>query len=276
VTHGLQSSDVGIGGLSPDGNFVWDGAEWKSAVSPDGTWRWTGSAWVATFQLSAPPKPLPPFASPRSLGIWVSLLLAIDIAVAFVQVFVVDPYFTVTLTFGDQQFDYNISLGGLAALALTSVLFVAWFQHFYRNLVALGGRELQFTRNWAAAWWFIPIACLWMPYRVAHEIWKASDPSAAPTTDAHSRRQIGTSDLVWVWWAAWLSSLLLSNSAAVLVNGDAGVTWLVALSEAATVLAAVLAIIVITSVSARQDDRWRQLASVAVAAAAPPSQVVHP
>jgi hypothetical protein len=263
MTPGIQPSDVGIGGLSPDGNFYWDGAQWKSAASPDGAWRWNGTAWVATFQPPAQPRPLTPYLSPRSLGVWVSVLLAIHVALAFVQVFVVDPNFTLTLTFGDRQFDYNISIVGLAALALTSVLFLAWFRRSYDNLAALGGRELQFTPSWAVGWWFIPIACLWMPYRVAHEIWKASDPLAARTTTAQSRRQIGASDLVRVWWAAWLASLLLSNLAAVLVNAGAGVTWLVALSEAATGLAAVLAIVVVTSVGARQDARWGQLAVIA-------------
>lgn len=34
--------------LSPDGNWWWDGAAWRSALSPDGRTRWTGYAWVET------------------------------------------------------------------------------------------------------------------------------------------------------------------------------------------------------------------------------------
>jgi len=276
VNQGTRMPDVNVGVLSPDENFYWDGAQWKAAVSPDGSWRWNGTAWVATLQSLAVPQPPMPYASPRSLGIWASVLLGISIAVAFIQVFVVDPYFAETLTFGDQQVEYTVSIGGLVALAMTSVLFLVWFKRSYRNLAALGAQELHFTPRWAVAWWFIPIACLWMPYRVAHEIWMASDPFAVAATFAQSRRKVSASDLVRVWWAAWMASILLVNLAALLVKPDAGVTWLVALSEAATVLAAVLAIVVVTCISSRQDDRWRQLASVAIAATTAPSQVEHP
>ena len=34
--------------LSPDGNWWWDGAAWRSALSPDGRSRWNGYAWVGT------------------------------------------------------------------------------------------------------------------------------------------------------------------------------------------------------------------------------------
>jgi hypothetical protein len=36
-----------VGDISPDGQWLWDGQRWVSAVSPDGAWRWNGTAWVA-------------------------------------------------------------------------------------------------------------------------------------------------------------------------------------------------------------------------------------
>ena len=35
------------GQFSSDGNWWWDGTQWRSAISPDGYYRWNGTAWVA-------------------------------------------------------------------------------------------------------------------------------------------------------------------------------------------------------------------------------------
>lgn len=39
---------VSNGSLSPDRNWYWDGAAWRSTMSPDGRWRWSGAVWEAT------------------------------------------------------------------------------------------------------------------------------------------------------------------------------------------------------------------------------------
>jgi len=44
---GPSESGASPGQLSPDGDWVWDGAAWEPAVSPDGHWRWNGQAWIA-------------------------------------------------------------------------------------------------------------------------------------------------------------------------------------------------------------------------------------
>jgi hypothetical protein len=31
--------------LSNDGNWLWDGQQWRSAISEDGLWRWDGREW---------------------------------------------------------------------------------------------------------------------------------------------------------------------------------------------------------------------------------------
>lgn len=42
----MQQVGGQVGTLSPDGQWYWDGANWKSAISPDGRWRWSGQNWV--------------------------------------------------------------------------------------------------------------------------------------------------------------------------------------------------------------------------------------
>src|SRR4029077_9871820 len=150
-------SNVNIGSLSPDGNFYWDGAHWKAAISPDGGWSWNGAAWAPTFQSPAVPMPPAPYASPRTLGVWVIALLGLNIAIALVQVFVVDPYFAMTLTFGNQQVLDTVDIAGAVIVTTTSVMFLIWFRRLYSNLAALGAQELRSTPGWAVGWWFIPI-----------------------------------------------------------------------------------------------------------------------
>lgn len=41
-----SSMAINAGDLSPDGQFLWDGAKWRPAASPDGNWRWSGQGWV--------------------------------------------------------------------------------------------------------------------------------------------------------------------------------------------------------------------------------------
>src|SRR4029077_21213638 len=125
-----------------------------------------------------------------------------------------------------------------------------WFGRAYQNLAALGAQDLQFTSGWAIGWWFIPIACLWMPYLAAIEIWKASDPLPAGATSADSGRQVGTSFLVHFWWAAWLASVVLSNVMAVAIAPDRdGLIPFAVVSGATTTLAAALTIWFVRSVT---------------------------
>ena len=253
----FRSAVIGAGALSPDGYFLWDGAQWKLAIGPDGAWRWNGAAWVPTGQ-----SPVGSYASARRLGVWVSVLLGVCIAVAFIQVFVFDPYLQGWLAVGDQRVNYTVDFAGLLSLLVTSALFVAWFYRAYQNAAALGATELQFSSGWAIGWWFVPIACFWMPYRAAVDIWAASGSVAPAATSGQARRPDAAPTLISVWWMTWLLCVALVNVAAVLANPHNGLNLLSVVSNAVTALAAVLAIMVVMSVSKRQDARRRQLASM--------------
>jgi hypothetical protein len=253
----FRSAVMGVGALSPDGYFYWDGAQWKSTTSADGAWKWNGAAWVSTGQ-----SPVGSYKSARKLGVWVSVLLGVCVAVAFLQVFVFDPYFQGWLALGDQRVTYTVDFAGLLSLMITSALFVVWFRRGYRNAGALGATDLHFSSGWAVGWWFVPIACFWMPYRAAVDIWKASNLVALAATAGQSSRLDAAPTLISVWWVTWLLCLVLVNVAAVLVNPDNGLNLLSVVSNAVTALAAVLAILVVTSITKRQDARWRQLTSM--------------
>ncbi|MBA2947780.1 DUF4328 domain-containing protein [Streptomyces himalayensis] len=86
----------------------------------------------------------------------------------------------------------------LLLLVVTACVFLVWFSRARRNgeVFALDG----FTRKpgWAVGSWFVPVGNLWMPYRIAVEIWRASSPGRTSPT------------LVNAWWAAWITASLLS------------------------------------------------------------------
>jgi len=84
----------------------------------------------------------------------------------------------------------------------TIVAFSMWTHRASRNLPALGGRGLQYTPAWAVGWFFIPFANLVMPYLVAAEIWRESDPE-----QKHLDAQGGkaTSPLVISWWLTYMT-----------------------------------------------------------------------
>jgi hypothetical protein len=79
--------------------------------------------------------------------------------------------------------------------------FHGWTYRASANIHALGGQGIRFTPSWAVAWYWIPIANLWMPYQVMSEIWRLSRNPVEPQSDATSRL------LAW-WWFCWLAFLI--------------------------------------------------------------------
>jgi hypothetical protein len=92
---------------------------------------------------------------------------------------------------GLQSTTEAILIGSIVALAI-------WTHRVYRNLPALGSRQLHFTPGWAAAWLFIPLANLVIPYFVFREIWFGSMPTRGGQNAAQQKPR--TSLLLIAWW----------------------------------------------------------------------------
>jgi hypothetical protein len=254
----MATNEPSVGEVSHDGAFYWDGAKWNSTFSPDGAWKWSGAGWVPA-QAVPGAGPAAQYESPTVLGIWVSVLIGLSGAIAVVEALFLTDFVVFTGQIGAHGFTYTVGVGGLLIYAVAGALFLIWFHRSHRNLVALGARDLKFSSFWAIGCWFVPVAAFWQPCRVTDEIWKASDAEAAPSSGSVSVTSGGPSNLVRAWWAAWLGSLLTYNIAAFAAADPTTVYWQSSLSAVASVVAAVLGILVVTSISARQDDRWRRL-----------------
>ncbi len=91
---------------------------------------------------------------------------------------------------------------------LTGTSFLVWAYRAHRNLeTALERSDLRFSHASAVWWWFVPIANLFMPYRVMHETARAS--TAPP--EAGSRWRNHRLPAIAAWWTAFLLVGVLST-----------------------------------------------------------------
>ena len=80
-------------------------------------------------------------------------------------------------------------------------LFAIWVHRMQANSFALGILGLRYTPAWAVGWFFVPVANLWMPYRVMQEMWRANRSPADWQLDPSNRFLI-------LWWLLWLASIV--------------------------------------------------------------------
>jgi hypothetical protein len=158
------------------------------------------------------------------------------------------------------------ALGGLfqlVALLVTGILFIIWLYRATQNLTALGAGKLRYGPGWAIGAWFIPIFSLWGPKQVINDAWRASDPDLpAWHGDAWRGKPVP-----W-WWMLWWLAFLISGF---LVIPSIGITERSSLGEVQaaegsvfaadllSVMAGILAIFVVRTLSQRQMDRASRL-----------------
>jgi hypothetical protein len=95
-------------------------------------------------------------------------------------------------------------------------LFLIWFYRANANARAMGAEDLMGSPGLSVAWFFIPIAFLFMPYVVVRDTWKASE---APR-DWQGR---SAPPLVGFWWAAMLlANLTATISIGIALEGGSG------------------------------------------------------
>ena len=158
-------------------------------------------------------------------------------------------------------------LVGFAQFALyvsVIVLFIVWFHRAYSNLPALGVADPRWGKGWAIGGWFVPILNLWRPKQIANDIWRASDPNAPPEQGSAWRQRDVPAVFQW-WWAAFLVTNWIGNAAGRAVwtaDTPSELARSAAVNGVANsfdILAALLAIVVVSRTTARQDERAARL-----------------
>jgi hypothetical protein len=139
-------------------------------------------------------------------------------------------------------------LGSLATFGLLLanwVVVALWLGRVRRNAVRLAPYAVQ-RRNPAWAWfgWIVPVALLFVPYQLVHDVWVACRDRARNVPAPHLR----------VWWGLWLSGGAAMNAASRLPDDAAAstVAALLVLSGALLAGAAVAFAGVLRAVAAAQ------------------------
>jgi hypothetical protein len=92
---------------------------------------------------------------------------------------------------------------------LCAIVFVTWFFHLRRVTGLMAPDGFQNGPGMAIGAWLIPVANLWLPYRVAADMWRAAAPPA-PEADPYRER-------LWpvnVWWVLFVLGILGDRVAA--------------------------------------------------------------
>lgn len=218
------------------------------------------------------------FDSAHTLARWVMILLAIVVLVDIIAVISdfaeisllnrIEAGRVVTWSQAETNDDRQAAIGmaALAIFIITVIFFLMWIHRAYKNLRALGARDLRYSPGWAVGGWFVPFLNLVRPFQVVTEIWKASDPRVM---DGESWRNTPSPLLIPSWWALWLITGFMGWFVMRVAFGEqetisellAG-SWALLISHAIDIPAAILAIFVVRGIDARQEEKHRHLTTV--------------
>ncbi len=188
---------------------------------------------------------------------------AVDLVLNFLLV-VVLPDSEVEGMFASDPEGWFVIVVGLNALVMlpvlvgTIVFFLIWLHTAVENLQRLGTRKPEYSPGWAVGGFFIPIANLFIPYKAVKETWVLSDPRLE-TPGEEMWQQRGASSIVGWWWAFWILSTVVERISSRIsndvdsLNGVYTAAKVEIVTDALVIIAAVLAIMVISGLDRRQQ-----------------------
>ena len=218
-----------------------------------------------------------PYESARQRATLVTIfllasVLALVVGIAFD---IVDIAYLRTAAPGDSFTLVEAALGITYLLAFYATLipavifFCVWLHSVVRNMPALGARDPRWSPAGAVVRSFIPFLNLVHPLWSTLEAWRGADPETR-WIDARARKAIRAPLLISAWWALWLIGAVTSQVASRMSSSaDTGtqVTGLALdiVSNLALIGAAVLAVLVVREVTARQDHKNELIAGAQLA-----------
>jgi Domain of unknown function (DUF4328) len=158
----------------------------------------------------------------------------------------------------------------------TFVLLIVWLFRAAKNNEALGRQNPRLGPGWAIAGFIIPFANLVIPFIMFDDVWRGSDP-AVPRGDPNWRRS-STLPAIWAWLVAsvifTIPNLVASSSGDVRADEPEKVRRddiLRIIATVGAILAAILAIVVIRRIAARQEECLQAQQNAASAPSTPAS-----
>ncbi|WP_369779360.1 DUF4328 domain-containing protein [Streptomyces sp. R33] len=210
--------------------------------------------------------------SPRGLAVALTALLSVAAAVNLFSAGISGYVFSLMhrliadpSSVGDSTLERGDVLAGVVGvlqfvmLLATAVVFVIWFHRVRVNGEIFRPDGFSQTRGWAIGSWFIPVGNLFLPFRIAKQIWVASTQFAPDG----SHRPVSTAPLN-AWWGLWVGSLVFDRAFSRMYERAETPEALRAASamgivtDLFTVGAAVLAIVFVRRLTALQTTKAEQ------------------
>ncbi|MEU0738834.1 DUF4328 domain-containing protein [Streptomyces sp. NPDC006134] len=166
---------------------------------------------------------------------------------------------------GSTSFD-DLELGLSPALTLlagvlqfltllpTIVVFIVWFHRVRSNGGVFRPDVFTLGRGWAIGAWFVPVANLFLPHRIARQTWRASTQRGPDGSDRTAPAALLTS-----WWAVWVLAAIMGRvagktyMAAETVDELLSAGLLGIAADLVTVAAGVLAVLFVRRLTAMQN-----------------------
>jgi hypothetical protein len=156
---------------------------------------------------------------------------------------------------------YGLAIAALVLIIITGVFWLRWQHLAHTNLRRIiGPGDLRFSPGWSVGWWFVPLANLVMPFRAMRELSVKSSPAYM-----RGDREMGAipDPLIAPWWIAFASLSLLGT----VIRGRGyesieailGNQYLHVIGDLVLCVAAMLAILVVRGVQARQRSTWQAI-----------------
>jgi Domain of unknown function (DUF4328) len=166
----------------------------------------------------------------------------------------------------------GMGIGALLTLLICAVTFVIWTRRAYRNLPAVGAAQ-RFRPGWAVGGWVVPVLNLWRPKQVINDIWRAGDPDAPSMLTTARYEHMPVPRTITLWWALFLIGNFVGGRLWRMPTDtlahDRAFTERDLLSSAIDVVALGLALMVVRSLTRRQQARARSLAALPGVATVP-------
>jgi hypothetical protein len=108
----------------------------------------------------------------------------------------------------------------LVIVIVISIITLSWYSRATKNIHSFGAKEVT-SPKMAVIWWFVPIVHLWMPYDIAQQIWKASNPLLV-LSNGTEWKKYSSSNTIKIWWIIGILSIIIAIFGEIfLVNASA-------------------------------------------------------
>jgi hypothetical protein len=155
---------------------------------------------------------------------------------------------------------FLLALLNILVYLATVVFFCIWLYRAYDNLRAFGAsaRGLGYSPGWAVGSFFVPFVNLIVPYRAVKELWQKSAPA-----DEAFLSEPAPPAWIHIWWVFWLLASFSGNiSMRASFNENVSTetsTIISVVAGALSIIAAVLAYLVVDDIDKRQEETSRKL-----------------